>query len=171
MSKEDRIKQKRAAFDALYALDDSAEEEDDPGLAASLATLKGKTLGDPTLPCKIIRKTPRFSRSLSIPYPSQTSTSSASSRLNMVPARQTLDDAAAEVVKDTPNPSLRKGATFTGVDMVRDSMVPVASAIPRASGKRKRDAEIKLAPQGQRIFDRLHFCESHVVRGLGLKSS
>ncbi|KAL1306896.1 hypothetical protein AAFC00_005540 [Neodothiora populina] len=60
------------------------------------------------------------------------------------------------MVKETQSRQLRRSATITGAE----KGAPVtcsSSAIPRALGKRKRDAEIKLAPEDHRVFSGLHF--------------
>jgi len=57
--------------------------------------------------------------------------------------------------KPLPPPTLQKGATFARAPS--RATVPPSSAIPKATGKRKREPEIKLMPEGQQIFKGLHF--------------
>lgn len=146
--------QKKRDFDSLYAID-SSDSEGDPGQSASLNVLKGKTLGDPTIPTPARKKHSTVARSLSSPI----APGRQSSNPRRTSVRQLLDD--AEAVKETPLPKLQKSATTTGVESmltVGGSIVPPSSTIPRALGKRKRDADIKLVPPDQRVFDNLHFC-------------
>lgn len=183
MVKGDLAQQKKDAFDSLYALDNLSAEEDDPGLAESMQTIKGKIVGDPTVPTPVSKRGRLLQRSASTPH-TQLSNHSVETSTNpkRASALQIIDDALldeTEVVKETPIPTLRKSVTFTEGEKLRDSIMPVSSAappssdipsssaIPRPMGKRKRGAKddatavIKRVPKGQDIFDGLHFCTHH----------
>lgn len=167
---------KKAAFDALYALDDEADEAEDEGLAASFQKVKGRTLGDPTTSLSRSRRTPgrppgSLARSVSnilLPQSSQ-------QRPNLRRTKKPLElleelSASNSIVKDTP--SLQHHHTVIGVSsldgsvngtMPPSSAPPASSAIPiikSKKGKGKQVAEIKLVPEDQRIFQNLHFCKS-----------
>ncbi|GAB7348560.1 hypothetical protein MBLNU459_g6950t1 [Dothideomycetes sp. NU459] len=155
--------QKKRAFDELYALDESGEDDQlDEGLLSSVNALKGKTLGDPTVVTPSDRlRTTTLARSLSTPHPQK---NIGIGRSEQSAARSIHSD---DIVKDTPFPSLQKRRTLTGLQsteqpatassQVPSSTAPPSSAIPRAAGKRKRDADIKLVPEQLRIFRNLHF--------------
>ncbi|KAK6006477.1 hypothetical protein QM012_006887 [Aureobasidium pullulans] len=167
---------KKAAFDALYALDGEADEAEDEGLAASLQQVKGKALGDPTAYLSRLRRTPgrapgslaRSVSNINLPLP-QATQRRPNPRKTKKPL-ELLDElsASTSIVKDTP--PLQQHHTVVGMSSLdrpaNETMPPPSSAQPASSavpmiknkkGKGKQVAEIKLVPQGQRIFDNLHF--------------
>lgn len=137
--KELRARRKVLAFDALYALDEDSDEEGDPGLSASLEALRGKTIGDPTIPTPIAKRTSLFSRSLSTPFPPHSAQPLNPTRAS---ALQLLED--AETVKETPVPSLRKSASVNSLEAMQDSSanMPPTFGNSRALGKRKRNDDV-----------------------------
>ncbi|KAK5134127.1 hypothetical protein LTR08_006902 [Meristemomyces frigidus] len=55
-------------------------------------------------------------------------------------------------------PALLRGSTFAGApSKTMAPKPPPSSAIPKASGKRKREVEIKRMPEAQQVFKGLHF--------------
>ncbi|KAG9764438.1 DNA polymerase beta-like protein, partial [Aureobasidium melanogenum] len=167
---------KKAAFDALYALDNDVDEVEDEGLAASLQQVKGKTLGDPTNSSSRSRRTPgrppgSLARSVSnINLPLPQSTKQRSNHRRTKKPLELLDELSASnsIVKDTP--PLQHHHTVIGLSSldkpVKDTMPPPSSAPPASSaiptiknkkGKGKQVAEIKLVPEDQRIFKDLQF--------------
>jgi DNA polymerase IV len=169
---------KKAAFDALYALDNDVDEVEDEGLAASLQQVKGKTLGDPTNSSSRSRRTPgrppvSLARSVSnINLPLPQSTKQRSNHRRTKKPLELLDELSASnsIVKDTP--PLQHHHTVIGSSSldkpVKDTMPPPSSAPPASSaipminnkkGKGKQVAEIKLVPEDQRIFKDLQFCK------------
>lgn len=165
MAGEEAAARKKRAFDELYALDESTDEEltIDDGLVSSVNILKGKTIGDPTVPTPArAAKSTSLSRSLSTPFPPKTT---AQGRSALSTARSLNSD---DIVKDTPVPALKKHHTTTGIELleqaakhsstaVPSSTAPPSSAIPRATGKKKRDADIKLVSEQLQVFRNLHF--------------
>jgi DNA polymerase IV len=163
MAGEEAAARKKLTFDALYAIDDTSDDEDlDHGLSASINALKGKTLGDPTVPTPVTRQPSTLSRSLSTPFPPRT-TSAQTGRNLITRARD-----SADVVKETPIPSLQVRHTITGIEALKSTNVPSSisaplvstppvSAVPRATGKRRRDADIKLVSDELQLFRGLHF--------------
>lgn len=170
---------KKAAFDALYALDDEADEAEDEGLAASLQTMKGGTLGYPTTSLSGSRRTPgrppgSLERSVSTInlHPSQLTQQRTNPRRTKKPL-ELLEELSVSnsIVKNTP--PLQHHRTVIGASSldrsVNGTMPPSSSAPPASSaipmikskkGKGKQVAEIKLVPEDQRIFQNLHFCKS-----------
>lgn len=138
-AEELRARRKLLAFDALYALGEDSDGEGDPGLLASLEALRGKTIGDPTIPTPISKRTSSLSRSLSTPFPPHTAQPSNPKRAS---ALQLLED--AEAVKETPVPSLRKSASVDSLEAMQNSSasMPPTFANPRALGKRKRNYDV-----------------------------
>lgn len=181
VTEEDEESIKKARFDGLYALDHEDDDTEDEGLSASFHKIKGKTLGDPTHPYirrrvyKDAAKDPApVARSFSA-ISTLTSSSVADSpkpnhRRTKNPL-QTLDEfveANSTVIKDTPK--LQHRHTIIGTELAND--LPISATMPTSSAplsssaipkvgtrKRKRDADIKLVPEDQRIFQNLHFCK------------
>lgn len=169
---------KKAAFDALYALDDDSDDMEDEGLADSVQKVKGRTLGDPTTSLSRSRRTPgrppgSFARSISnmnlpLPQPKQ---QLPHPRRTEKPL-ELLEELSASnsIVKDTP-PTLQHHHTIIGLpslDRSAAAMPPSSSAPPASSaipmiktkkGKGKQAAEIKLVPEHQQIFLNLYFCK------------
>ncbi|KAI4729256.1 DNA polymerase beta-like protein [Aureobasidium sp. EXF-10728] len=167
---------KRAAFDALYALDDEGDEVEDEGLVASFKAVKGKTLGDPTTSLSRSRRTPgrppgsltRSVPNINLPLPQSTQ-----QRPNPRRAKKPLElleelTASSSIIKDTP--PLKHHHTVIGVPSLnipaKEIMPPSCSAPPASSaipviknrkGKGKQAVEIRLVPEQQRIFQNLHF--------------
>ncbi|KAH0144518.1 hypothetical protein KCU82_g15157, partial [Aureobasidium melanogenum] len=166
---------KKAAFDALYALDNESDEVQDEGLAASLQQVKGRTLGDPTTFLSRSRRTPgrppgslaRSVSNINLPLPQ-----SIQQRPNPRRTKKPLElleelSASNSIVKDTP--PLQHHHTVIGLSSldkpVKDTMPPpsappASSAIPmikNKKGKGKQVAEIKFVPEDQRIFKDLYF--------------
>ncbi|KAG9666001.1 DNA polymerase beta-like protein, partial [Aureobasidium melanogenum] len=174
--RRDAAARKKAAFDALYALDNESDEVQDEGLAASFQQVKGRTLGDPTTSSSRSRRTPgrppgNLARSISniiLPLP-QSTQQRPNPRRTKKPL-ELLDEFSASnsIVKDTP--PLQHHHTVIGVSSlerpVNDTMPPSSSAPPASSaipmiknkkGKGKQPAEINLVPEDQRIFNNLYF--------------
>jgi hypothetical protein len=152
---------KKAAFDALYALDYQGDEPEDKGLMASFRTVEHKTLRDPTISSTRRRGTSPGSLTRSF---STIITPLPQSKLKRPKnPRELLEEYSniASSVKDTPplhpqhlQPSL----------MPSSSAPPASSAIPLIKlkkGKCKQQADIHLVPENMRIFQGLHFCKEH----------
>jgi hypothetical protein len=177
---------KKAAFDALYAMDNESDNTEDEGLAESLQKVKGRTLGDPTTSLSRSRRTPgrppgSFARSISnmnlpLPQPKQQLPNPRRTKKPL----ELLEELSASnsIIKDTP-PTLQHHHTITGVpslDRSAVAMLPSSSAPPASSaipmiknkkGKGKQLAEIKLVPEHQRIFQNLYFCKlTHMQKSI-----
>lgn len=169
MAGEDATSRKKRTFDELYALDESGDEGKpsvDEGLVSSLNALKGKIIGDPTVPTPSNKgKSTSLARSLSIPFPQKNINQGRSAPLSFH---------SDDVVKDTPLPPLKRHHSITGLQLLEQaaapsptappssivppsSTAPPSSSIPRANGRKKRDADIKLVPEQLQIFRNLHF--------------
>jgi len=178
---------KKAAFDALYALDNDGDDMEDEGLADSFQKVKGRTLGDPTTTSlSRSRRTPgrtpgSFARSISnmnlpLPQPKQQQSNPRRTK-NPLELLEELSTSNS-IVKDTP--TLQHHHTIIGVpslDRPAITMPPSSSAPPASSaipmiknkkGKGKQAAEIKLVPEHQRIFQNLHFCKSRAHHHLSV---
>lgn len=171
------VRDKKANFDALYALDNEEDDEIDEGLLASFQKIQGRTLGDPTIPPsgEPRRTTGRTLGGLSRSYSSidtpLLSGQQSRSKRNKNP-RQLLDeiDTSSSTIKDTP--VLRRHHTVVGTaslggpvsegTMPSSSAPPSSSAIPlvkNKKGKGRQEADIKVVPEDQQLFRDLHFCK------------
>lgn len=170
MAVADPLQQKKAFFDKLYALDEQSEEEDDVGLNTSIKLLESKIASSHVAPTPAagVRLISRsldhpthgtLNRTLSAPSPIEHSTSELPPSVfdRKIPE-------LAKISNQTSNPpaTLQHRHTVTGLSGDDSAAMPTSSAMPRASGKRKRDSNIKLAPEDQQIFRGLRFCRCWV---------
>lgn len=160
-SEEGRLQQKLAFYNDLAWLDESgdADEEEDPGLRGSVDALSQHSEVRAPRERDFRQKQPAVAEdrtrhdsdakdSRSLPR----SISDVGPTIRREPAMISQVDATlkssktATAAQDTP--MLR--STFSGV-------LPPASSMPVATGKRKRESTVKLMPKDQQVFDGLHF--------------
>lgn len=176
LSAEARLLKKQAFFDELDAVSDE-DEVTDNGLQASVAALKkAQIVQDPQsshlknslqlvgLPsagtARTVRR-PTTSGGDQGPASevAQNSLSRSASDPNL--AHSKVDrgmEKSHALLKEAALPAaLKQRHTATGALESAVSAIVPASAIPRASGKRKRDSSIALVPENQRLFNGLHF--------------
>lgn len=142
MSEQDLAERKKVVFGQLYALDQDSADEEDTGLLASLGTIRGRFIGDATLPEPVIKRRSVIAHSLSSPISAQHHTKPKAVNHRRTTALELLDE--AEAVRDTPLRSLRKYNTVTGVESLDNllAQTPSGMGMPRAAGKRKRDDDV-----------------------------
>ncbi|KAK4987499.1 hypothetical protein LTR66_007580 [Elasticomyces elasticus] len=175
---------KKAFFDSLYALEND-DDVIDNGLNDSIKSLEGFLNGSRNR--LLSRSNERHTRSdppreTTTPMPSKdvsvvsttkrrqtgsaikkgiARTVSAPTVPNSVPQSTKIPDTMAGNPSTRSSPALpatlRHGYTISGVPETANTLAAPPSAIPRSSGKRKRDTEITLMPEDQRIFNGMHF--------------
>ncbi|TKA77469.1 hypothetical protein B0A49_02352 [Cryomyces minteri] len=135
MEKQERLETKKALFDGLYSLgrEDNDDDAVDEGLRESQALLSAA----------------KRKRSVSAPEATE----------------QIPGSGEVTVTKDTPTRTeppprfdqLRQTHSTSNLVPPRSTGLLPSSAVPRASGKRKRDNAIQLAPKARQVFKGLAF--------------
>ena len=150
------FQRKQALYRGLDAVDED-DEAADPGMEAAKAALQPRSKKylaferHENAKAKTAGPRSRLEQEKSnSPLPRSASDPNLEAKAHA--ARASRDTDVQLAVNPTPElpRSLQRGATFSGA-------IPSASAVPRATGKRKRDNDLRVTPEGQQIFKGLHF--------------
>ncbi|KAK5123236.1 hypothetical protein LTR85_003435 [Meristemomyces frigidus] len=146
---EARLQEKQQFYSGLHDALTESDEEPDTGLQASATAMKKAAQEQ-------LSSTTRSNGPHGLPRSVSDTNLAAKDPLrrmrdHAVSARQVIAPGKAP-------PALKKGATFAGApSRPMAIVVPPSSAIPKTTGKRKREIDIKLMPEAQQIFRGLSF--------------
>jgi len=149
---EQRLEQKLKFYQELASLEHSDDDQDE-GLRDSIETLRRRRTRPAASKAEIIKDTKPVRNN-------DTGKSGSRSPRSLPRSVSDVGPVTSRKIHAQGQAGMLQRSTFDSPNMLSknaSATPPPVSSIPQATGKRKRESVATLVPQGQKIFDGLHF--------------